>query len=260
MRAGRRCVFIFRPWRAEWVSFVMKATDVIRGLGDPSPCFVCENLTDRQSKARYYVPVGHVKLRNYMCGPNPSAGQAALEALPDLGSVQQLKAIVSDSKGLGLWASQRLLDYPGTHHPDAQERQAAAGSLIIYPPAEWAEALDDIADWQFDGVEALFEGLPYTFDDVIPFAGVNFTPDRWLLVLRGPMAGNVCWWTHDGDSVMDKPWALDVRGWADRIFADGPQDTFSGAIRFTAADSINAAPENAELYPVQYLPETPSTL
>ncbi len=235
----------------------MRAIDVIRGLGDPSPCFLCENLTDSASKSLYRVPVRHIRTPSVTADANLAEGRAALAALPEIESTGQLRAIVSDGHGHGLWVPQRLLDAPGSIEPGTSAEQAAAGSLLIFPPAEWGHLRDEFADWQFDGVEAAFEGLPYTFEDIVLFAGVNFSPDRWFLVLRGPMAGNVCWWTHDGDSVMHEPWALDIRAWADRIFADKPEDTFGGVIRFAAADSIDPAPDDAELYPIRYLPETP---
>lgn len=86
----------------------------------------------------------------------------------------------------------------------------------------------------------------------MPFAGINFSEERWFVILRGPLAGNVCWFTHDGDCVMDAAWATDVRGWADRIWSEIPS-VLGGTIRYSPVDSIDVVPNDAELYPETYV-------
>lgn len=235
----------------------MSPLDIAPQLDHPSPCFLCSNLTDRKSTRRYRVPLGHIQFDALLQDLNPTAAAAAIDALPDIPSAQQLRALTQDRLGLGIWAPQSLLTIADPSGLSDLELQARAGSVIIFPPAEWAHLRTEFADWQDDGVEAAFEGLPYSFDDILLFAGPNYSPNRWFLVLRGPMAGNVCWWTHDGDSVMNKFWATDIRDWARRIFTDPLEDTLGGLVRFTAADSIDPAPDDAELYPLEYRAETP---
>lgn len=171
--------------------------------------------------------------------------------LPDLASCRQLRALLQNHMGLGLWVCKRLDDLREELDPESLEYATLCGSLLVFPPAEWAHMRIEFSDWQYDGLEAAFEGLPYGFEDILLFAGPNFSPDRWFLVLRGPMAGNVCWWTHDGDSVMTEPWATDLKAWGDRIYAESP-DILGGVVRFGAEDSIDPAPEDAELFPVEY--------
>ncbi|MBK8914525.1 MAG: hypothetical protein IPM64_07965 [Phycisphaerales bacterium] len=187
--------------------------------------------------------------------PDPAAGTRALAGLPTLESSAQLAAVLEGVKGLGLWAPKLAMGESGPKaQPGDHRYQAAYGSVLIFPPHEWELLRGTFANWQFDGVEAAFENLPYSFDDIVPFAGLNLSPDLWLLILRGPLAGSVCWWTHDGDSCMDEPWAADIRAWGERIHADGP-DVLGGTIRFEADDSPDGPPADAELYPLEYHPD-----
>lgn len=235
----------------------MQPKDVIRALTDPSPGFLCSNLSEEHGTARFRVPVAHGPLAAFALEQDAAAGKEALAELPDLESTRQLRALVSASHGLALWVPKRLLSTKGRKNED--DEQAAAGSVVVYPPAEWAMQRDEFDEWQADADDETFDDLPYTPDDMLFFAGVNYTPNRWFLVLRGPMAGNVCWWTHDGDSVLDEPWARDIRAWGDRIFATPPEELFGGTIRFSAKDSIDPAPAGAELYPLEYQPAMSTT-
>lgn len=233
----------------------MKPSDVIPQLNDPNPCFVCRASFNHESGTRYRVPVVNVPLPCAMSdGPDTAAARAALARLPELPGREQLTALVGGGEGIGLWVPRALDECRDTLQAGTREAQLAAGSLVIFPPHEWGVLRDRLKDWFFDGVEAGFAGLPYGFDDVLPFAAPNFNADCWFLVLRGPMAGKVCWWTHDGDSVMDRPWAEDLRGWGRRVFAETPE-VLGGTVRFTAEDSIDRAPNGAELRPERYLPE-----
>lgn len=230
----------------------MTASDIVPALLHGSPHFLCRNLNDGESAGRYRVPVVHRPLTNFMLSePDSSAGGLAMDALPDLPSTRQLRALLQQHAGLGLWVSEQLAAQIEMLEPGTIAYQASAGSLLVYPPAEWESLREDFADWQFDGVDAAFEGLPYGFDDILPFAGPNFSPDRWFLVLRGSMAGRVFWWSHDGDSQMSEPWADDIKAWGHRICAEVPE-IFGGVIRFAADDSIDPAPDGAVLLPVEY--------
>lgn len=240
----------------------MNPHDVIPGLLDPSPCFVCRELQDRSALARYRVPVVHRKLSNvFVDVQDDHVARRAIAGLPAHPSVEQLVSLVDDGLGIGLWASPRLVAADEVGELDVMEIQAALGSLLIFPPAEWEYVRSDMGEWLFDengepAVDKYFEHLPYTLDDILPFAGMNFSPDRWYLVLRGSMAGNVCWWTHDGDSVMDRPWAADLKAWASRVWTELPA-VLDGMARFWARDSIDPAPAHAELVPIEYRRELP---
>lgn len=225
--------------------------DIMPGLRDPAPCFLCDNLRAERLKVRYRVPLINRPVQAvYADAPDARAATQALSTLPDISSTRQLRALLQNNVGFGLWAPKQaggVIDRPASEH----DLQLELGSLLIFPPNEWEYLRSEFAGWQFDGIDAAFDGLPYSFDDVIPFAGLNFSPDRWLLVLRGPMEGNVCWWTHDDESELDAPWALDVKAWADRIFAEAP-GVLGGVVRFSARHSLESAPEDAELFPRKY--------
>lgn len=236
----------------------MTPTDIMTGLLDPSPCFVCEDVAHRESTARYRVPVCYRLIPNFYYElPDVAAGARALAALPDLPSTHQLRALLQHHIGIGLWVSKWFEHAPAEISLEIHDLQASFGSLLIFPPAEWPHIRHEFADWQSDGMEATFGGLPYGFDDIVPFAGPNFSPDRWFLILRGPMAGNVCLWTHEGEGVMDHPWAADIKAWADRLFSETP-DVLGGVNQFSARDSIDQAPDDAELFPLEYRRETPT--
>ena len=51
---------------------------------------------------------------------------------------------------------------------------------------------------------------------------------------------------------MDRAWANDVKDWAARLFAEAP-DVLGGTVRFEASQSIDPAPQDAELFPVKYV-------
>ncbi|MBX3381839.1 MAG: hypothetical protein KF805_17225 [Phycisphaeraceae bacterium] len=173
--------------------------------------------------------------------------------MPDSPSVAQLRSLLAGGHGLGLFVSSELdrRVSEGKVERDPDISQSLAGAIVLFPPHEWDEVRSHMKDWFPDGLEEQFGPLPYSWDDIVPFAGINFSEERWFVVLRGPMAGKVCWFTHDGDCVMDEPWAADVRSWAERVWAELP-DVLGGAIRYGAKDSIDEVPSRAELYPRQY--------
>lgn len=227
---------------------------LIPGLADPNPAFLCRNLRVRGSDARYRVPVTHrVLTHTFTTGPDVAAGLAAVRELRALLPGHELCDLVSDAKGLGLWVPRNRLGTEASIAEDASASQDAWGAVLVVPPHEWAQLRDGMADWFGDDADEIFAELPYTFEDVLPFAGLNFSPDRWFVVLRGEMAGKVCWWTHDGDSVMDQPWADDIQSWAMRVWKECPE-VFGGIMRFGPDDTVDPCPSDAELYPESYLP------
>ncbi|MFO0861171.1 MAG: hypothetical protein U0570_11485 [Phycisphaerales bacterium] len=172
-----------------------------------------------------------------------------MQNLGDFPNASQFSALFGDAKGFALLASSNAISSANIAEAKSQEM---AGSIIVFPPQDWKIERRRIARWLAEDAGGVFDGLPYTFDDIVPFAGVNFSPDRWYVVRRGPMAGSICLWTHDGDSVMEEPWANDLRSWAERVWAELP-DVLCGLVRFTASDSIDECPDDAELYPVEFL-------
>ena len=230
---------------------------LIPGLAGPNPAFLCSNLRgERGSDARYGVPVRHrVLSHTFSEGPDTSAGMAAVRELQASLPGHQLSELVSDAQGIGLWVPRSRLVDETSNDPDLSNSQDSCGGLLVYPPHEWEGLREEMADWFGDYVDETFAELPYTFEDVLPFAGLNYSPDRWFVVLRGEMAGKVCWWTHDGDSVMDQPWADDIRSWAMRVWKECP-GVFGGIMRFGPDDTIDPCPSDAELYPEAYSPNS----
>lgn len=190
----------------------MDAPDVFPRLNDAGPMMLCKRLSDRapEIKRLFRVPIEHRRL-----GALTYESRRLLDELPDLPSFDQLRAVLAEGS-LGLFAPAR-----GRHDTTASgsnEDQESLGAIILLPPVDWHDANAEFAQMQFDGVEAAFEGLHYSFDDIVVFAKLNFSPDCWFIVRRGPMAGNVFWWTHDGDSQMEEPWAEDIRDWGRRVW------------------------------------------
>lgn len=230
----------------------MNRETIIGGLRDPAPGFVCENLRARNEKILYRVPLTHVNLsRTFGEIPDPDLVLASLRDVPKFPGFEQFEAVFRDGNGLGLFLPAARQDPNGSAKNFAMG-QEFLGSIVLFPSHEWNSELDTMSEWFPDASEATFDELPYSLEDIVPFAGVNYNPDRWFVVLRGPMAGSICWWTHDGDSVMDAPWAIDLKSWAERVWQELP-DVFGGTIRFAASDAIDPCPENAELYPVRYV-------
>lgn len=135
---------------------------------------------------------------------------------------------------------------------DRIRAQRALGSLLVDPPRRWEKSKEEFVKWQHDGVHEVLDGLPYSLEDMLFFARVNFSPDKWYTVIRGPMAGHVFWWTHDGDSKMAEPWAASIQGWGEKV-CDGVPGLFEGVIRFGADDCIENAPPEMTLFPDRYV-------
>lgn len=230
----------------------MKRTDIIAGLLDPAPAFICENLNADGDKGMYRVPLTYVNLL-CTCGDLPGAdvARASIRNLPEIPNAEQFRAVFRDGNGLGLFLPTARQE-SGVSDIEHAPGQDLLGSIVLFPSHEWAAELDAMSDWFTDGADEIFNDLPYALEDIAPFAGVNYSPDRWYVVLRGPMTGAICWWTHDGDSEMDAPWASDLKAWADRIWAELP-DVLGGTNRFAPVDTIDQCPDDAELYPTRFV-------
>ncbi|MDP1661423.1 MAG: hypothetical protein Q8L55_05865 [Phycisphaerales bacterium] len=188
--------------------------------------------------------------------PPTAESKAILDRLPDSPTVRQLRALFNDSDGIGLFAPARI--GPDDAEEGSISAQWSYGSILLLPTAEWEAKKAEFVDWQFEGVEAAFADLPYGLDDILCFAAINFSPDMWYIVLRGPMAGAVCWWTHDGDSVMHEPWATDLRAWGERIWREVPE-VFGGVIRPTPDSCIDPVGAEGDLYPERYVADMDDT-
>lgn len=236
----------------------MKPSDVIPALADPAPYFLCEAAPTGSDPRRFRVPLVHRPLPSFSYKTSDTkAGFAELERLPDIPSGRQLRALLSNAEGIGLFASKRLYSELGTGEWRPVDIQAAAGALLLSPPGEWAELRkrmrDALSIW-YTKPEDAFEGVPYGLDDVQPFAFPNFSPDMWYVVLRGPMAGRVFWWYYTGENEMSTAWAEDIKDWGKKVFVGFPDSLRAGA-GYYADDSIDEAPVDCQLIPLEYLPD-----
>ena len=121
-------------------------------------------------------------------------------------TAQQIATALADSGGIGLFAAKGwpLGGPDGTREPTQEEH----GAVLIIPPQFWEEELSDLQGWLPDGFDGL-ANLPYGMDDIAIFAKVNFTPDVWFYVTRGPLEGKIFRWLHDDASDLTTPWADD---------------------------------------------------
>lgn len=226
----------------------MLNTEINPHFADPNPCFLCSDLNTDVENAKYRVPLCYRNLGTE--AGLDSQDLAIIEALPDIEGVRQLRMLVEDSCGIGIWVP--LLAYDLERKTGAQLSQETMGAITVFPPCDWQALKSELTDWCFEGVEQEFENLPYSFEDVLPFARINYSPDLWFLILKGEMAGKVCFWGHEGDCVMEEPWADDIRAWSERIFTTGPE-VLGGMAQYSARDSIDLTPDNAVLCPRKYV-------
>jgi hypothetical protein len=227
----------------------MTASDIWPGLRARESKLLCRDLQHRDDTiGRYRVPIEHRPLKGYF--PNDAASVATALSDP---ATKDLGTVLEETGGLALFAPAAWplpAAKPGKpFEPTTTREQSACGSIIVWPCSEWARLRKEFADWQYNGgVDAAFTGLAYGFADIVIFASINFSPDCWFLVTRGPMAGRVYWWTHDGDSQTRDPWAESIAAWGERVWRETPE-VFGGVIRFDASASPDDVPEGAELYP-----------
>lgn len=225
----------------------MNALDVLSRVDERGAAFICENLA-KESTARFRVPVEHRRLRQF--GPEFDAGLTTLRSFVTQPSLIQLHDVLADTGGLGLFAATRGEALFG---PDGKGEisQEQIGSIWICPPQYWANERAELSEW-LDGTDGLGSST-HGLDDIIIFAGINYSPDRWYVVTRGPDAGRIFYWGHDGDAEPDTPWADDLIAWGDRIWQNVPE-LFGGTIRWEPHCSEDDCPPNAELFPLEFVP------
>lgn len=159
---------------------------------------------------------------------------------------QQLAAILERTGGVGLFAPARWsLDTPsGDPHRD----QGAFGSVILWPATEWERLHTEFSDWMQDD-PAAFDDTPFALDDLLVIAGINFSPDCWLLVTQGPLAGKIFFWSHEDAADFSKPWADDLRAWGNRVRREIHTLLQGTAFDHAAAVGVDDLPESAEFFP-----------
>jgi len=228
----------------------MLNTDIIPHFADPNPCFLCSDLNSNAEEAKYRVPLCFRSLGAPEGAESDAQELAIVEGLPDIESVVQLRMLVEDGCGIGIWVPK--LAYDIEQRTGGQLSQETMGAITVFPAGDWPALKSEFKEWCFEGVEHEFSGLPYSFEDVLPFARINYSPDIWFLILNGEMAGKVCFWGHEGDCVMEEPWAGDIKSWSERIFATGPE-ALGGMAQYSAQDSIDLTPDDAVLCPIRYV-------
>jgi hypothetical protein len=228
----------------------MGALNVFPRLAEQNGVFLCSDLKQRESTRRYRVPVEHRRFELF-----GEAFDSSLRAVSSGGggkTVQQLAEAMADSGGIGLFAAQGwpLGGPDGTREPTQEEH----GAVLIIPPQFWEEEHRDLKGWIPEGLDP-FEDLPYKFDDMAVFAKINFTPDVWYFVKRGPLEGKIFRWQHDDESDSARPWADDLVAWATRVWDEVPE-LFGGITRWNRVASPDEdCPDNAELYPEEFVLE-----
>jgi hypothetical protein len=223
------------PWFSE-IGAAMLCEPVVRDGSACQPGRLCR------------VPVEHRILGDAF----GSFGELMNDVGSDL-SQQQLAAILEHTGGVGLFAPSRwsLTSPCGDPHRD----QGAHGSVILWPASEWERLHSEFMDWQYDGVEVTFGDAPFGPDDVLIFASVNFSPDCWLLVTRGPMQGKIVFWSHEDRADFQTPWADDLRSWGERLRREIHELlACRAAFDRIAADDAEDLPESVELLPVSFKP------
>lgn len=204
----------------------MQAHEVWPWLSEDRAALMCRDLTDTKCGGSIRVPVEHRPWQAHSL-----FDVFRLRKLPRSASAEQLRAVLKDTGGIGLYAPKLWPWRESGEGRRGLRGQAAWGSIIVWPPSEWKRLRSEFMDWQHQGIEQAFEGVPYCADDVLIFASINFSPDGWFIVRRGPMAGKIVFWTHDGDWQKDVAWAEDLRSWGERVRRELPE-IFGGVIRF----------------------------
>jgi len=228
----------------------MGALALLPRLAEQTGVFLCSNLSQRESPRRYRVPVEHRRFELF-----GAAFDSAIRSVPSAGggnTARQIADALSDSGGIGLFAAKGwpLGGPDGTREPTQEEH----GAVLIIPPQFWEEEHRDLQGWMPDGFDPS-GNLPYGLDDIAIFAKVNFTPDVWYYVKRGPLEGKIFRWQHDDEADPTQPWADDFITWAARVWREVP-DLFGGTIRWDrAATPDEDCPDNAELFPVEFVLE-----
>lgn len=220
----------------------MKAQDILPRIDERGAVLICEDLAE-DSSTKFRVPVEHRRLRQF--GPDFDAGLATLRSIGTQPTLLQLHDVLADTGGLGLFAA-KLGEALFAPDGKGQITQEQIGSIWICPPQYWANERAELSEW-LGGADALGSST-HRLDDIIVFAGLNYSPDRWYVVTRGPDAGRIFFWGHDGDAEPDEPWATDLVAWGERVWREVPE-VFGGVIRFDAGCSDDVNSKHAELFP-----------
>lgn len=228
----------------------MGALTVLPRLAEQNGVFLCSNLKQSESPRRYRVPVEHRRFELF-----GDAFDRAIRSVTSTGggnTAQQIAEALADTGGIGLFSAKGwpLGGADGTREPT----QAEHGAVLIIPPQFWEEELRDLQGWIPDDFDGL-ANLPYGMEDIAIFAKINFTPDVWFYVKRGPFEGKIFRWLHDDASDLTTPWAEDFVTWAARVWREVP-GLFGGITRWDrAATPDEDCPDNAELYPLEFVLE-----
>jgi len=218
--------------------------DVLPRIADPSPVLLCRAVGADEDDA----PLVRVPVTTVAWGEEIDTAEV-FDKLPRLPAVEQLRVLVGDGFGLGLFAAAADDGLMPDDQEDDVEAQRLQGGILIFAPQDWDDEADALAEW-FEG-EGLPEDVPYGLDDVLVFARQNFGPDCWYLVLKGPLAGSVCFFCHDGPGSMHEPWAADIIAWGERVW-DDVEEAFGGIVRFPGRTAEGGGVEAKELMPVRY--------
>lgn len=168
------------------------------------------------------VMVGAVKLRHIFGPPPPSLGPLAVHRAAPEPALRQLAALY-DRHGAG------ILFAADDGQPDG---------LWLISPSHME--LERAQMFQWDCLYDLFdpesladnnrysEGLGFGSipapqcepQDLLPFAGMLYSPDRYFVVVRGPLAGQIFFFDHETGVDFETPVAIDLPTFLRRVIED----------------------------------------
>lgn len=228
------------------------STTLLPRMAEENGVFLCSNLNEPESARRYRVPVEHRPFKFF-----GYAFDRSMKAFASAGggeTARQIAAVLTKTGGAGLFSAKGwpMGGPDGTREPTQEEH----GSVLIIPPQYWEEELEELNAWLPDGFQGdQADDLPYGMEDITVFAKINFTPDVWFYIKRGPLEGKIFRWVHDDRSELIEPWANDLIEWGTRVWREVP-DLFGGVVRWNrAATPDKDCPANAELFPQTYVLE-----
>lgn len=199
-------------------------------LDDRNPIVICEN----ERGELFSVPVVHRGA--------PPAGRRAMSRLRKLlkgvPGLEQFVAVYERHDGIGLFAARKGVEDDG--------------AVQLAPVETWAALRGEMFKWFFDGVKPAFQGLPYGPKDIVPFAMRNYSPDRWFVIRRGAMAGQIGFWGHDGEPLSDVPVARDLASFFVWL-TEHVNEAFGGVNRYSVRVAIEPGADPFEqLFPRSY--------
>lgn len=208
----------------------------LRSLDRDDLAFECSVLGGASLQTRARVPLQHRELAG-----EPTEVLSLLDTVP---GADQFCETFANGRGYALFLPQT----GGFAFGPEADAQAELGAIVVLPPELWSEHTSMLADWQYETPGLIVE-QNVAVSDVCVFAQVNYSPDCWYVVLRGPQAGKIWWWEHDtADGLMQEPFARSLQGWAERLSED-PVPYLGGTIRYSPASSIDVVDGASQLYP-----------